>query len=423
MTLAACGGDTAPPEGASAGQSGTPAAPSGSVTPSAGAGTLAAGSGGQGAVAPVGPVMPSAGAEASAAAGRAGEGSGGLGGASEGAAGVAAAAGSGGAVAGSDAAAAGGTAPACDKPAPPAGGDPCSAPLAPGDDRLCEFEFEGETRRFFLYAPSTFNPCQPAAMVLDMHGASESIEVHIGREGFREDSPLGYGSSWRRAVQGDNAIVVTPEGIGLRWARNTDPAFLNAVADLVEKTATVDPEKRYLTGISMGGMITVQTGCENADRWRGQAPVAMLTNTCASLSRPTPAIIFHAMTDSITSYEDSRTLAGAMAALNECQTGPEMDALVFGGPMSAMDAACFATPPKPGDPPAADPTTVPFAMCPSDRPISTCTRWTGCADGVEVLFCTVEAADQIYGGHLLYNNDTGLNLPALAWPFFKKFWK
>jgi hypothetical protein len=29
----------------------------------------------------------------------------------------------------------------------------------------------------------------------------------------------------------------------------------------------------------------------------------------------------------------------------------------------------------------------------------------------------------MYGGHLLYNNDTGLSLPALAWPFFKKFWK
>ena len=34
-----------------------------------------------------------------------------------------------------------------------------------------------------------------------------------------------------------------------------------------------------------------------------------------------------------------------------------------------------------------------------------------------------QAADQVYGGHLLYNNDTGLSLPALAWPFLKKFQK
>jgi hypothetical protein len=35
----------------------------------------------------------------------------------------------------------------------------------------------------------------------------------------------------------------------------------------------------------------------------------------------------------------------------------------------------------------------------------------------------VPGKGQKYGGHLLYNNDTGLNLPQVAWPFFKKFWK
>jgi hypothetical protein len=52
--------------------------------------------------------------------------------------------------------------------------DPCTAPLRPGEDRLCEFSYEGQTRKFYMYAPPSYNACQPAAMVMDCHGASES---------------------------------------------------------------------------------------------------------------------------------------------------------------------------------------------------------------------------------------------------------
>jgi len=331
--------------------------------------------------------------------------------------------------AGGDSAGTGGTAgePAeepCTKDVEPMPGDnACTSPLKPGDDRLCEFSFSGGMRRYFIYAPPSYNPCKPASLVLDCHGASESIEVHTGKEGFRADSPLGYGSSWRRAVQGDNAVVITPEGVGLFWSESSDAAFLNEVATQVEKIADIDPERRYLTGISMGGMITVETACADATRWRGISPVAMLTNTCASLSRPLPAIFFHAMSDSITSYPDSRELAADMAALNKCKNGPVADAMVFGGANSSKDQVCFAMPPMPGGPDAADPYAVPYAACPASAPVTTCELWDQCDEGVEVVYCTVDADSQIYGGHLLYNNDTGLSLPALAWPFLKKFQK
>ena len=335
------------------------------------------------------------------------------------------AAGSSGAGGGGGAAGAAGQAPEpCNMDLMPMpGADPCTAKLKPNDDRLCEFSYNGAMRRYYIYAPSSYDPCQPASMILDMHGASESIEVHVGKEGFRTDSPLGYGSSWRRAVQGDNAVVVTPEGVGLYWNRTSDAAFLNTVADRVEDIADIHPERRYLTGISMGGMITIETGCDDAMRWRGLVPVAMLSNTCASLARPTPAMFFHAMSDAITSYPDSRALAADMAELNNCKNGPAANAMVFGGPSSSMDPVCFAMPPMLGSPDAADPTTVPLAACPMSAPVTTCERWDQCDEGVEVVYCTVDADSQQYGGHLLYNNDTGLNLPALAWPFLKKFQK
>lgn len=303
----------------------------------------------------------------------------------------------------------------------PAGADPCTAPLRPGEDRKCEFMYNGQKRLFYIYAPPSYNACEPAAMVVDAHGATESAEVHIGQARFAPESPLGYGSSWRRAVQGDNAIVVTPEGVSLFWNKGQDPAFLNEVADMVEAVAKVDPEKRYLTGISMGGMITAETTCKNTDRWRGMVPVAMLSNTCPSITRPTPALILHSETDSITSYADSRKLAEQMVKLNNCEGAPTKKS--FGGPSSAPDPVCFETPYGDGSPDAEEPYEVPIVACPKDQPESICELWTECDEGAQVMFCTVEAAKQKYGGHLLYTNDTGLHLAALAWPFLKQFWK
>jgi poly(3-hydroxybutyrate) depolymerase len=280
-------------------------------------------------------------------------------------------------------------------------------------------------RQFYIYAPPGYDPCKPASMIMDCHGLSETAEVHIGKEGFNlsgQQYPKGYGSSWRLVVQHDNAIVVTPQGVGNSWSTSTDVPFLNAIGDMVEKIADVDPEKEYVTGISMGGMMTVATGCGDAMRWRGMAPVAMLSQSCRSISRPIPMISFHAMTDQLTNYMDDRNNAQAVATLNHCKNGP-MPWMTFGGANTSTDPVCFDMPNGVGDPDAPDPNAIPLVPCKASLPESSCVRWDQCDDGVEVIFCTVAAGSQPIGGHILYNNDTQLAPAAVAWPFFKKFWK
>lgn len=306
----------------------------------------------------------------------------------------------------------------------PGAADACTAPLKPGDDRKCLFNYNGTERKFYIYAPSSYDPNQPASMIMDCHGMSESAEVHIGQDTFYPNSPRGYGSSWRRAVQGDNAIVISPEGTGLQWFAGRDVPFLNKVADMVEQIAEVDPEKVYITGISMGGLITYETACDNTNRWRGMAPVAALTRgtMCSSIARPLPIIAFHATGDQLTSYQNDYNNIEHMAQLNHCQRGP-VRANVYGGPNSDPDPVCYERVLGPGVPDAVDPATVPLVPCPTSRPESTCVKWDQCDEGVEVVFCTVDAHTQNIGGHILYTNDTGLSLGAVTWPFFKKFWK
>jgi pimeloyl-ACP methyl ester carboxylesterase len=353
---------------------------------------------------------------------------GGVGGSAAGAGGAIAQAGVGGSVAptaGTDGGAAGAT-ETCDKDLTPmAGQDECSAPLKPSDDRLCNRMIDGQMRTFYVYASPAFNPCKPATLIMDCHGLSESIEVHTGKEGFNlsgQQYPKGYGSGWRMAVQKDNAIIVTPAGIGDSWTVASDVPFVNQVADFVQTTADVDPEHVYVTGISMGGMMTVATGCDDAARWRGMSPVAMLGQSCSGLARPTPVISFHAMGDQLTNYGADQTLMGQIAGFNHCMTGPTPSAK-YGGASSSPDPVCYVMPNGVGDADAPDPYAIPLQACPASAPETSCVTWSQCDEGVEVTFCTVAAGTQPLGGHILYNNDTQLNLAEVAWPFFKKFWK
>lgn len=306
-----------------------------------------------------------------------------------------------------------------------AGQDECTAPLKPEDDRLCVITVEGQERQFYIYAPKSYNPCKPASLIMDIHGMSETAEVHTGEDGFVSlGFPPGYGSGWRRAIQGENAIIVTPQGIGNNWTTASDVTFINKAADTVEAIADVDKEKVYVTGISMGGMMTVRTGCDNSARWRGMMPVAMVTQACAGLSRPTPVISFHAVGDQLTNYEADKSGIENIARLNNCKTGPTPDPTrVYGGPNTVKDPVCFPEPVNAGAPEETNRYGYSIVECKTSFPESNCITWSQCDEGVEVVFCTVSADSQPIGGHILYHNDSALQLATVGWRFLKKFWK
>jgi hypothetical protein len=113
--------------------------------------------------------------------------------------------------------------------------------------------------------------------------------------------------------------------------------------------------------------------------------------------------------------------------LNGCSSTVDDDWLVIDS--STTDPVCR------DEPYSIDPTLVPCntitmtSLTTNGIEPTVCKRWDGCDDGVAVVFCDVAPstrhgpANASVDAHILYSNASSLNMPSVAWRFFKSFWK
>ncbi|MBN1654829.1 MAG: hypothetical protein JXA30_13745 [Deltaproteobacteria bacterium] len=320
---------------------------------------------------------------------------------------------------------------------PPSSQD-CSQPLAPGDDRKCTITVGLAERYYYLYAPPTYNPCEPTALIIDCHGAMEAAEVQAGivNEHWADaaktlDYP-GVGSGWRLEADtpGGGFIVVTPAGeelpgIGPIWSTtNNDPEFFLEIVAETKEIANIAEDKVYMTGISNGSIISYQTVCPNTDVFSGIAAHSA-GSSCTSIAKPVPVISFDAEPDF--AYATTVAASNTMVRLNGCTGDPDPNWLVIDA--NTTDTVCR------NDPFDQNPTLVPCNTISKNSETESgikptvCKRWNNCNGGVAVVFCDVApstrhgAANASVDAHILYGNASSLNTPSVAWRFFKSFWK
>lgn len=293
----------------------------------------------------------------------------------------------------------------------------CTAKIAPGDHRTCMLG----NREYILHAGKTMNPCKPVGLVIDAHGASETAPEQFGEEEFCASGDIcwhGIGSGWAAEADAPSGgfIAIFPQGNNNMWSAS-DAEFMLDIVEEMKKLADIDPKKIYMSGISNGGFLTFQTGCPHSDVFSGMAPVAGGT-TCSNLKKPIPLISFAAMPDF--AYDSVKNATDSAIAAYNCKGDAK--------PYLTIDANYT-------EPVCRNAKQDPMAMLVPCNTVTSqmieptvCKIWDQCDGGAKVVWCEV-APNMEHGesnaaldAHILYENDTLLNMPSVAWRFFKEFW-
>lgn len=186
---------------------------------------------------------------------------------------------------------------------PPA--DPNSRPIfRPGDYRF-RFQLRGFAREYLMHVPASYRPGKPVPMLMALHGgggddafqANDSWYGLISKSeqvGFIAVFPNGYS----RFKSGMLATWNAGRCCGAAEKNNIDDiGFLREVIARVERQASIDPRRVFVTGMSNGAMMSWRMACE-APEVRAIAPVEGTDNTTVCRPRhPVPVIEFHAFDD------------------------------------------------------------------------------------------------------------------------------
>jgi predicted peptidase len=141
-------------------------------------------------------------------------------------------------------------------------------------------------------------------LLLFLHGSGESGD---DLEKVKKNGP----PKLIEAGQDLPFIVVSPQAIAFGW----DAASLGALLDSVERQYRVDPDRVYVTGLSMGGYGTWAMAAAFPHRFAAIAPVCGfgMPETAASL-RHLPIWAFHGALDTVVPPEGSANMVKALRA-------------------------------------------------------------------------------------------------------------
>jgi pimeloyl-ACP methyl ester carboxylesterase len=186
-------------------------------------------------------------------------------------------------------------------------------PLTASQQRILECSYrlpEAEADMpYVLFVPSTYVPGKPTPLIVDLHGLNITPLMQMLFDGTT-DLAERYGF-----------IVVAPMGFSLSgwWgARSGRPGELSeldamTVLKLVRERYTVDSDRIYLMGHSMGGAGTYHLGGKYNDIWAAVAPISaaggIADAAAAERFRSFRTLLMHGAKDSIVSVNGSRRAA------------------------------------------------------------------------------------------------------------------
>lgn len=147
--------------------------------------------------------------------------------------------------------------------------------------RWHESSFNGSLQPYTICVPSSYDPSRPWPLVISLHGYSTDHVLNLKRvfgRGNASGEPDDVAKAYFTQMPEVDFIVVSPYGFGSMWYEGcSEVDVLDVLAD-VRENYNIDPDRIYLTGLSMGGYGTWRLAERYPDLFAAIAPV------CAPIS-------------------------------------------------------------------------------------------------------------------------------------------
>ena len=166
---------------------------------------------------------------------------------------------------------------------------------------------DGTSRNMIVYAPANLGQNRP--LVISLHG-------------LNQDAPYQQSTAkWEEVADTAKFVVVYPNAINKSWdiSGQRDLNFLKAIITNMRSKYSIDLNRVYVTGFSMGGMMSYHTANNMADQVAAIGPVSgyLFANPVSS-SRPMPIIHIHGTTDDVVGYSGVAGIISKWRSWNSC---------------------------------------------------------------------------------------------------------
>ncbi|HJZ53421.1 MAG TPA: prolyl oligopeptidase family serine peptidase [Gemmataceae bacterium] len=167
---------------------------------------------------------------------------------------------------------------------------------------------DGTESPYLVFVPHAYDGSKALPVILFLHGAGET------KGGAKQPVEVGIGPAIKTREKTFPFITVIPQSEKRTWkAESDDGKRAIAIFDSVIKEYKVDPDRQYLTGLSMGGYGTWSISAAYPDRWAAIVPVCGGGNVAdAEKIKDIPCWCFHGDEDAAVPVARSREMIAAL---------------------------------------------------------------------------------------------------------------
>jgi predicted peptidase len=160
-------------------------------------------------------------------------------------------------------------------------------------------------RKYSVYVPDMPMPASGWPLIIFLHGSGER-----GTDGFKS-AAVGLFPAVLQNTQAWPAIIAFPQTApGERWKDHDE--IVMAVLKDIESTWKIDPTRRALTGLSLGGEGTWAIGSAHPDIWSALAPVCGIKAGDPAAIAKLPIWAFHGEKDDVVPPINTRDMIKAI---------------------------------------------------------------------------------------------------------------